>query len=549
MKKILLLVLVLLVLPISVSANSESPFLSDWFMHGRDFERSSWDGVFFNSSVEDIVFGDVSLPDGAQQVVVSDGFLYVVDAEGVSRYNASNISMKIDSFTGVGGAWGPENGLVVTDYLYFVGGSGYNTLYQVDKFNLSNVISSVSVNPDAGTITRRPCVPVVAEGYVFCNSGTSGAGVPQDMVYFSRFNASFVEDASSIERTQFVSGETIFATGFLAYSDGFIYGGVWDNDFVDEVYKVDIEDMSVVDSFVVRTGIHSGLVVKDGYLYVPGADSTLYKRDVNNLASGISVELSTDSDRTISTPAFYDGYVFVSVYPRQLRPDVGALYKLDEDLEVVDVFSPSSSGGSGFRAPTIRNGFIYVTHSDGVTYKLTTTDFTIVEELSSLSGAFNWPGVAATDDYYYGWYDSSNLFQAPICNELWLPEYGTCYANETQLLFYEDYNLCGTSFFIPEDNNTWVSCIPPSGSGGGGGGWPEDEEEEIVIPPVAPPEPRFDLIVFFEKLFSGELFRELVDDFENVWPYLLLIVVVLGLIIYAATRKNKSKKSRRRRRR
>ena len=86
-----------------------------------------------------------------------------------------------------------------------------------------------------------------------------------------------------------------------------------------------------------------------------------------------------------------------------------------------------------------------------------------------------------------------------------------------------------------------------SSGGGGGGGWPDEpvfEEPVFVIPT---PEGRFDLMVFFERLFSGELFRDIINDFENMWHYMLLIVVVLGLIIYAATKKKKSKFRRRRR--
>ena len=406
-----------------VSANSESSNLNEWFMHGRTLNRISWDGVIYDKPFVDPsehpvfpdIFVDVSMPDSVQQVVVSDGYLYAAVSGGVSRFNASNISMLVDSTPAIGGAWGPDSPIAVNDmYVYYSG--GYNTLYQIDKFNLTNIISSVQINPEPGSISRTPCAPVVTEEYVFCNSGTGGAGTPYDIVYISRFNASLVEDTDAIARFQGWSNTgTIWANGFLAYYNGYVYGGVRGAGVTDSVFQIDVSTMDAVNSANIAIGAQAGLAVYNDSVYIPGMDSTLYKRGILNFgSSGLSVSLSSDSDRQISTPAFYNGYIFVGVYPRQLRPDVGALYKLNQDLEIVDVFSPSSVTGSGFRAPTVSNNVVYVTHSDGVSYELNAEDLTVIRQYPSVDGAFQFPGVAVTDKFVYGWDSATSLFQREI---------------------------------------------------------------------------------------------------------------------------------------
>jgi len=60
-------------------------------------------------------------------------------------------------------------------------------------------------------------------------------------------------------------------------------------------------------------------------------------------------------------------------------------------------------------------------------------------------------GVNYTGDY-------SEFGNPSCCYEGWFPQYATCLVNNTQIKYYVDLELCGTTEYLPYDNDTYVAC-------------------------------------------------------------------------------------------
>jgi parallel beta-helix repeat protein len=65
------------------------------------------------------------------------------------------------------------------------------------------------------------------------------------------------------------------------------------------------------------------------------------------------------------------------------------------------------------------------------------------------------------ENYVYGNITSFSIFAPlgkPPCTENWTVRYGSCLANDSQLMYYVDENSCGTTNNLPSDNGTYVAC-------------------------------------------------------------------------------------------
>jgi hypothetical protein len=242
-------------------------------------------------------------------------------------------------------------------------------------------------------------------------------------------------------------------------------------------------------------------------------------------------------------------------------------------------------GWSGY---VIQND-VWVT-SDGENWTQTTTS--------------NYPGALSPSAVYYldGVWSLSGLFAGALeavssgtCTPDWeCSTWGACNPNDLQTcLAMTDQNNCGQTYegtyeirscvetCVPNwQCNDYPTCVKPATSvncttpidsnscnvsydnsliktcvySGGGGSWPEETKQTptiIITPPQEEEEPLGFLVGFwilFQKIFSGEFFKDIAGNTQTYWLEILITTTGLGLLIFAGmSNKNKRKKKRKKR--
>jgi len=168
----------------------------------------------------------------------------------------------------------------------------------------------------------------------------------------------------------------------MAYDDGFIYIVTLEN----TVLKIQVSDMTQVDTSPVLEDFLRDIVIKNGFLFVTGHSAYAYKLDKTNMQL-LSQKQSTRTGKIRWRVTADDTFLYTGEF------DSGStdilVEKLNQsDLEIVDTTAiPNAS----IRAILYYEGALYVAEFDNLIYKFDPADFT---QLDSIANSGN------SDDYY-----------------------------------------------------------------------------------------------------------------------------------------------------
>jgi len=233
-----------------------------------------------------------------------------------------------------------------------------------------------------------------------------------DTVYVgSEDNNVYAIDAETgTENWHYTTGDLV--TNAPTVVDGTVYIGSRD----ETVYALDADDGSLEWQHNTGLWINSEVTVHDGVAYVGGDDSTLYAFDADD--GNVQWEFSEPVAHLISATTYHDGVVYVAsdgeTYGRADNPTDAVLYAVDAETGqkewefAVPVPNDTSEDWHFHAAPTVADGVVYISNTNGTIYGL---DATAGEEVWRFeTGDAVWSSPTVVDGTVYVGSDDHSLY-------------------------------------------------------------------------------------------------------------------------------------------
>ena len=293
-----------------------------------------------------------------------------------------------------------------------------NNSFYTDNTGPDNLTTQILNNSVGGTFLHSE--PTIVDGYVYMTNRDGN-------IY--KFN----ENDLSVEGI-FETGGDMFRISPTVV-DGYVYTVTADNN---TIYKLNADDMSLVDKYVLDYSIYSSPTIVNGYIYIVAEDNNTYQLDATDMSLVNKVYINNTINTLSNVPAYYDGYIYISAGNQVYQLDANDLTILNT-YETDDVIRVS---------PVIYEDNVYVADISGTISKLYHNNLSLSDNITL---------------------STSNFAATPAVNDdsLFITRGTTLYKiNVNDMSLDNTFNMNGSSFASPALTNDYIYVADARFTGG-----------------------------------------------------------------------------------